>query len=84
MLDSSIVSDKRLREEAGRQKKYLKKLEMKLQCGVITQEEMEEMLDKFGRKNSKGDNGEQDSFSLLNSSRDELYKNRSSRKTDPQ
>ena len=40
------------------------------------------MLDKFGRKNLKGENGGQDSFSLLNSSRDELYKNRSSRKTD--
>ena len=69
VLDSSIASDKLLRGEAARQKKYLKKLEKKLECGDITQEEMEEMLDKFGRKNLKDENVEQDSFSLLNSSR---------------
>ena len=58
-------SDKRLREEAYRQKKYLKKLETQLKRGVITQEEMEEMLGTFGRKNLS----EQGSFSLLNSNR---------------
>ena len=69
VLDSSIVSDKRLREEAGRQKKYLKKLGRQLKCGVITQKEMEEMLDTFGRKNLKEENEEHGSFSLLSSSR---------------
>ena len=70
VLDSSIASDRRLREEAARQKKYLKKLETQVKCGVITEEEMEEMLDKFGRKNLKDEKkDEQDSFSLLSSSR---------------
>ena len=62
-LHPSIVSDKRLREETHRQKKYLKKLEAQLRNGVITQSEMEEMLDSFGRKDSNG------SFPLLNSNR---------------
>eukprot|EP00092_Neocalanus_flemingeri_P016775 GFUD01018144.1.p1 GENE.GFUD01018144.1~~GFUD01018144.1.p1 ORF type:complete len:456 (+),score=139.56 GFUD01018144.1:58-1368(+) len=71
-LDSNIASDKLLKGEAARQKKYLKKLEMKLKCGDITEEEKEQMMTKFGRENlkeGKGETEEVDSFSLLNSSR---------------
>jgi len=70
VLDRSTASDKMLRGEAARQKKYLKKLESKLQCGEITNQEMEELIAKFGRKNLKEMTTDgQDSFSLLNSSR---------------
>jgi len=70
VLDRSTASDKMLRGEAARQKKYRKKLESKLRCGEITTQEMEELLDKFGRKNLKDSSVDgEDSFSLLNSSR---------------
>jgi len=69
VLDSRTATDRMLRGEAARQRKYLKKLEAKLQCGEITEKEMEEMLDKFGRKNLKDNSDDHDSFSLLNSSR---------------
>ena len=69
VLDRKTASDKMLRGEAARQKKYLKKLESKLQCGEITNEEMAEMLANFGRKNLTEDTEGQDSFSLLNSNR---------------
>jgi len=72
VLDTSIASHKLLRGEQARQDKYRKKLERKVECGDITEEEKEQLMSKFGRKNLKDEksgNEGMDSFALLNSSR---------------
>lgn len=70
-LDSNIASEKLLKGEATRQKKYLRKLEVKMEAGEITEEEKSELIKNYGRKNMKEVKSEKevDSFSLLNSSR---------------
>jgi len=56
--------------EEARQIKFRKKLEQQVKCGIITEAEAEEKLEKFGRPKRKEVEGlESPSFTLLNSDR---------------
>jgi len=67
-LDSTIASDALLKGEESRQRKFRKKLETKLRHGNITEQQMNALLENYGRKNDNED-GMVGSFSLLNSER---------------